>query len=82
MGLSGLKRHNDIPYIRAVVVSCALVVIMQLTGCSSAAAKRTAFETLQNVQAQQCERDLSGNCPQREDYDDYQRKRAESTNPE
>lgn len=52
-----------------------LGVMLLIHGCSSESAKRTAFETLQNMREQQCEQDLSGNCPQRESYDDYQRQR-------
>jgi hypothetical protein len=54
------------------------VVILITQGCSGEFAKRTAFETLQNIHEQQCERDLSGKCPERESYDDYQRKRKEA----
>lgn len=47
-------------------------------GCSSESAKRTSFETLQNVREQQCSKDLTNNCPPRESYEDYQRKRKEA----
>jgi len=56
----------------------AALAIAALQGCSSESAKRTAFETLQNMREQQCERDLSGRCPPRESYADYQRKRKEA----
>jgi len=52
-----------------------LAMMLLLHGCSGESAKRTAFETLQNLREQQCEQDLSGKCPQRESYDDYQSKR-------
>lgn len=58
------------------------VAMAIISGCSSEAAKRTAFETLQNMRAQQCARDLSGKCPKRESYADYQRKREEAQAPE
>ena len=58
---------------------CVLILVMGLfltvLGCSSETVKRTSFETLQNLREQQCEKDLSGNCPARESYNDYQRKR-------
>ena len=62
-----------IPY--AVLAALAIAV---LQGCSGESAKRTAFETLQNMREQQCARDLSGRCPPRESYADYQRKRKEA----
>jgi len=62
-----------IPY--AVLAALAITV---LQGCSGESAKRTAFETLQNIREQQCEQDLSGRCPPRESYADYQRKRKEA----
>jgi hypothetical protein len=58
--------------------SLAALSISILQGCSSESAKRTAFETLQNMREQQCEQDLSGRCPPRESYADYQRKRKEA----
>ena len=56
----------------------AVLAIAILQGCSAESAKRTAFETLQNMREQQCAQDLSGRCPQRESYADYQRKRKEA----
>jgi hypothetical protein len=56
----------------------AAVVIAVLQGCSGESARRTAFETLQNMREQQCEQDLTGRCPPRESYADYQRNRKEA----
>lgn len=54
------------------------VVIVALTaGCSSESAKRTAYETLQNVRQQKCLKNLSSDCEKRESYEDYERKRKE-----
>jgi hypothetical protein len=63
-------------------ILCVAVVIFAVQGCSGEAAKRTAFETLQNMHEQQCERDLSGNCPERDSYDGYRRKRQEARSSE
>lgn len=57
-----------------------MMVIAQ--GCSSESVKRTSFETLQNVREQQCSKDLTSNCPPRESFNDYQRKRNEALEPE
>jgi curli biogenesis system outer membrane secretion channel CsgG len=62
------------PY--AVVAALAIAI---LQGFSSESAKRTAFETLQNMREQQCEQDLSSRCPPRESYAEYQRKRKEAS---
>jgi hypothetical protein len=61
---------------RIAMKTYAVVAILQ--GCSGESAKRTAFETLQNMREQQCAQDLSGRCPPRESYADYQRKRKEA----
>jgi hypothetical protein len=58
------------------ILAAVLVVVLQ--ACSSETAKRTAFETLQNLHEQQCAQDLYRNCPPRERYDDYQDKRKEA----
>ena len=63
--------------IKPYAVLAALSIAI-LQGCSRESAKRTAFETLQNIREQQCEQDLSGECPPRESYADYQRKRKEA----
>jgi hypothetical protein len=53
------------------------VAIFFLPGCSSDLAQRTAFETLQNVGQEDCRNLPSTECPKRDGYDDYQRKRKE-----
>lgn len=53
-----------------------LVLLMTFcTGCSSETVRRTAYETLQNVHQQECMRDRSMDCGQRESYEDYQSQR-------
>jgi hypothetical protein len=52
-----------------------LGVIILSTGCSADSAKRTAYETLQNVRQRECMRNPAQDCGQRENYDDYRRKR-------
>lgn len=55
---------------------CTLIVLLT-AGCSTDSAKTITYETLQNMGQQQCEKSLSPDCPKRESYDDYQRKRKE-----
>jgi uncharacterized protein YgiB involved in biofilm formation len=57
----------------------SLAAIFFLPGCSSDSAQRTAYETLQNVGQQDCRKSPSADaeCPKRESFDDFQRKRKE-----
>jgi len=55
-----------------------LAILASMAGCSTDTAKRTAYETLQNVHQQECLKNPSAsNCEKRESYDDYQRRRKE-----
>jgi hypothetical protein len=54
-----------------------LVIAALIAGCSSESAKRTAYETLQNVREQECLKNLSSDCEKRESYEDYECKRKE-----
>lgn len=42
-----------------------------MTACSTESVQRTGYETLQNIGEQQCEKDLSADCPERRSYDEY-----------
>jgi hypothetical protein len=46
-------------------------------GCSADTAKRTAYETLQNVHEQECLKNPAMNCGKRDSYEEYLRKRKE-----
>jgi outer membrane biogenesis lipoprotein LolB len=59
--------------LHSLVLSLAASFV--LTGCSSDSAQRTAFEALQNVNQEDCQKLPSVECPKRESYDDYQRER-------
>jgi hypothetical protein len=54
----------------------SLVVLLAgcAAGCSGDAWKRTTYETLQNVNQQQCEATPGADC-ERQSYEDYQRMR-------
>jgi hypothetical protein len=54
-----------------------LVVVALVSGCSSETAKRTTYETLQNVHEQECLKNPAMDCGKRDSYEDYQRKRKE-----
>jgi hypothetical protein len=59
-----------------VLVLC-LAIVALTAGCSSEAAKRTAYETLQNVHEQEClkNRKSPDDCGKRGSYEDYERQR-------
>lgn len=59
-----------------------LALIALVAGCSSDTAKRTTYETLQNVRQRECMKNLTPDCDKREYYDDYERKRKELDSPE
>jgi hypothetical protein len=52
-------------------------IIVILSGCSSEAAKRAAYETMQNVREQECLKNPAMDCGKRGNYEDYQRQRKE-----
>lgn len=58
-----------------------LAIIALVAGCSSDTAKRTTYETLQNVRQQECMKNMSPDCDKREYYDDYEQKRKELDSP-
>ena len=57
-------------------VLCMAIVALA-AGCSVDTAKRTAYETLQNIREQECLKNPSADCGKRGSYDDYERKRKE-----
>lgn len=65
-----------------VVRALCLVIVALASACSSEVAKRTAYETLQNVRQQECFKNMSPDCEKREYYDEYERKRKELGSPE
>jgi hypothetical protein len=54
-----------------------LTIIALVSGCSSETAKRTAYETLQNIHDQDCLKDPNSpsECRKRDSYEDYERQR-------
>jgi hypothetical protein len=52
-------------------------VILMASACSTESAKRTGYETLQNMREQECQKDLTSECEKRESYEAYQRNKKE-----
>jgi len=60
---------------RRLLFLCATAILV--SACSNESVKRTTYGTLQNIEKQQCQKDLSRECPDQDSYDEYQRKRTE-----
>lgn len=54
-----------------------VVSLVLIQACSKEAWQRTGYATMQNMQEQQCEKELSVDCPDPVPYEDYQQQRAE-----
>jgi hypothetical protein len=52
-----------------------LIVVALVSGCSKETAKRTAYETLQNVHEQECLKNPAMDCGKRDSYEDYEHQR-------
>jgi hypothetical protein len=66
-----------LPVIRVI----CLAGVALMAGCTAEAVKRTAYETLQNIGQQECEKSLSPDCDKRETYDQYRREREKLSPP-
>ena len=62
---------------RNLCYAVMLMLFQLLQGCSADVAKRTAYETLQNMHQRECMQNPALECGQRESYDDYKRQRDE-----
>ena len=58
-----------------------LIIVMILgvvaSGCSNSVVKETTYNMMSNIGQQQCEKETLSDCPQQQNYDDYQRQRKE-----
>lgn len=46
-----------------------------LPSCGTESAQRSAYEAMQDIGQAQCHKNPTADCPKRESYDDYQKKR-------
>ena len=69
---------------QGVFLAMLLAIAALAAGCSTDAAKRTAFETLQNVRERDCLKDPNSpsDCAKRDNYDEYQRQRDRLLHPD
>lgn len=58
-------------------LTLAIYCLVFFSGCTSGAAKRTTYETFENIRIQPCGGTVFSDCSQREGYDSYRRKRDE-----
>ena len=49
-------------------------MLITISACSAETVKRTTYETLQNIDEAQCQKEISADCPDRESYEAYKRK--------
>jgi hypothetical protein len=54
-------------------VTLLILVLGVVQTCSSDSLKRSAYETMENIRQQECHKDLSSKCPERQSYEDYKR---------
>ena len=64
----------------AIFLLCAS--LLTAAGCSNENAKRLGYESMRNMELQECLKDSAIDCPDRESYNDYQRKREAAKSPD
>jgi hypothetical protein len=52
-------------------VTLLIIVLGVVQACTSDSLKRSAYETMENIRQQECHKDLSSKCPERQSYEDY-----------
>lgn len=60
----------------ARLIASSLPAVL-LLACSATDVRQTAYETVQNMADQQCDKDLSSNCRERQSYSEYQQSRQQ-----
>ena len=61
------------------LILCLLAILFSVSACSHEQLKRGTYSSMQEYQRLQCNKNLE-ECPDRESYEDYQRKREELEN--
>ena len=54
-------------------VTLLIVIFAVVQACTPDSLKRTTYETMESLRQQECHKDLSSECPERQRYEDYQR---------
>ena len=52
-------------------------VVLTIQGCSTETVKRVTYGSAQIYSQQQCQREITADCPEPDSYEEYQRKRKE-----
>jgi hypothetical protein len=58
-------------------ITLLTVILGVVQACSSDLLKRTAYETMENLRQQECHKELSSECPERQSYEDYRHDKEE-----
>ncbi len=64
-----------------IVQAVCVTILLLLFGCSGEMAKRSAYESLQNVEQMNCRQQPGSACPEKRSYDDYQRSLNKRSEP-
>ena len=62
---------------KAIPVILIFAFTIAISGCSKESVKRATYGSGQLYGKQQCEREVSADCPEPDSYEEYQRKRKE-----
>ncbi len=69
-------RHNAYKKdmkIKKIYILLLFGLTFAISACSIKSLQRVGYETLQNIQKQQCDKELSSDCPKQKTYNRYQR---------
>jgi hypothetical protein len=66
------------PEMRKPQTLILLGAVIVISACSAETARRTTYETLQNIEEAQCQKEFSADCPDRESFDAYKRKKRDN----
>ena len=59
----------------------AAAFLLLACGCSSEMVKRSAYESMQNMEQMNCQQHPGATCPEKQSYDEYQRGLKKQSEP-
>ena len=76
-GVAREPKNAFVMKLKHVAGIVGLGTVMFIAACSTETAKRTTYETLQNLRQEECQKNGDADCQKRESYDEYQRLKQE-----
>jgi len=67
-------------HLKSAMLVLSVLILADLTACSSESLKRNTYESLKSMDRQECLKDPARDCPQPESYNQYEKKREEELN--